>query len=60
MTRTVFEVPFDAALPRGTRVWVTCAWKNERDMTGPSCPGVGVTLLGTGAVPTGAPLKLAA
>ena len=50
-TRTRFDVVFDASLPMGTTVWLTAFWKNERDMSGPACDPVRVTLLGGGVLP---------
>jgi len=53
VTRNTFDLVFDPALPMGTEVFVTCCWRNERDMAGPACPPVSATLLGTGALPSG-------
>lgn len=50
-TRTRFEVTFDPTLPFGTKVHLTAFWKNERDMHGPACDPVAVTLLGGEALP---------
>ena len=50
-TRSRFDVSFDASLPMGTKVYLTAFWKNERDMSGPACAPVQVTLLGGQALP---------
>ncbi len=50
-TRTRIDVSFDPSLPMGTKVYLTAFWKNERDMSGPACEPVAVTLLGSAALP---------
>ena len=52
-TRAACEVAFDADLPMGTTVWVTCNWRNAKDQSGPAARPVSATLLGTGALPAG-------
>lgn len=65
-TKSRFEVVFDPTLPMGTTVYLTAFWKNERDMSGPACAPVAVTLLGGGSLPgslrkgEGEPLAIAA
>lgn len=50
-TRTRFDVEFDPSLPMGTKAFLTAFFKNERDMSGPACDPVAVTLLGSAALP---------
>lgn len=52
-TRNRFEVVLDSSLPIGTKVFLTAFWKNERDMSGPACTPVPVTLMGGAALPGG-------
>lgn len=52
-TRTTFDIVFDSELPMGTKVFLCAFWKNERDMSGPACQPVGVTLFGSASLPGG-------
>ncbi|HEY0008411.1 MAG TPA: hypothetical protein VGB55_06790 [Tepidisphaeraceae bacterium] len=52
-TRSRVDVAFDTSLPVGTKVYLTACFKNERDMTGPACQPVAVTLMGGGVLPSG-------
>jgi hypothetical protein len=52
-TRSRFDIALDPSLPMGTKVYLTAFFKNERDMSGPACPPVAVTLLGGGTLPGG-------
>lgn len=52
-TRNTFDIVFDSELPMGTKVFLCAFWKNERDMSGPTCQPVEVTLLGSAALPGG-------
>lgn len=35
MTRPVFAIHFDAAVPAGARVWIAAMWYNTRGQCGP-------------------------
>ena len=48
------DVVFAADLPMGTKAWVCAAWANEKGQAGPASPAMGVTLLGSAALPTAA------
>jgi hypothetical protein len=50
-TRSRVDVAFDASLPVGTTVYLSACFKNERDMAGPACQPVAVTLMGGGVLP---------
>jgi len=50
-TTTRTDLTFDPSLPMGTTVYLTAFWKNDRDMSGPACQPVAVTLLGSAALP---------
>jgi hypothetical protein len=52
-TRCRFDIALDSSLPMGTKVYLCAFWKNERDMSGPACQPVAVTLLGAAALPGG-------
>lgn len=39
-SRGIVEVRFDAAIPPGTKVWLTACWVNARAEQGPSCAPV--------------------
>ena len=44
--KTIFDVPFDAALPTGTTVWIAACWANPRQQTGPMSRAASVRLYG--------------
>ena len=60
VTRTVFEVVFDASIEPGSKVWLTACWFNSRSQVGPaSNPVFTYTQLGGTTVEFGE-LKMAA
>jgi hypothetical protein len=43
-TRTTFDIVFPDTVAAGAKVWVTCFWRNERDMSGPACSPISTYL----------------
>jgi hypothetical protein len=41
-TRTTFDVQVPLSVAAGAQVWITAAWANPRNQTGPACTPVGV------------------
>ena len=49
---TSIEITFDAALPPGTKVWLTANWIGTRKQTGPMAAPVSIHLAGGGVAST--------
>ncbi len=43
-SRTKCSVTFPATLPPGTKVWITAAWVNARNQSGPACTAIATHL----------------
>ncbi len=43
-TRTIVDVVFPDSVAAGAKVWITCFWRNERDMSGPACDPISTYL----------------
>jgi len=43
-TKTTIDVVFPDTVAAGAKVWITCFWRNERDMSGPACSPISTYL----------------